>query len=82
MRVEFRVTASVMANGDIFVTGVALLYESTGGSHGGSDLDGRNSFSKLVPLDNFADVRDFVVYNDDEGGDSGTITITFSNTDV
>ncbi|AYV44962.1 hypothetical protein CFHF_06800 [Caulobacter flavus] len=76
MRVELKLIGQVKLSGDILIQGSALLYEGT--SETTNDLDGDLDFTVLVPRDGVIS-RTVTVTNEDEGGDSGVISMTFSN---
>ncbi|MDG2529427.1 LGFP repeat-containing protein [Caulobacter endophyticus] len=76
MRVELKLIGQAKLNGDVVVQGTALLFEGT--SESTSDLDGDLEFTVLVPRDGVIS-RTVTVWNEDEGGDKGVITMTFSN---
>jgi hypothetical protein len=75
-RVELDLTGQMMDNGDVRISGNALLYEGTSESTG--DLDGRTDFTALVPRGKTVSSSQ-TVKNTDEGGDYANITITFNN---
>lgn len=76
LRVELKLDVTAYLNGDVKVTGDALLYEGT--SDTSDDLDGRLPIDFLVPRDNSI-TEEYTVYNQNEGGDSGYFKMTFSN---
>lgn len=75
-RVELDLTGQMMDNGDVRISGNALLYEGTSESTG--DLDGQTDFTALVPRGKTVSSSQ-TVKNTDEGGDYANITITFNN---
>lgn len=76
LRVELTLNAQVREAGDVRMVGMALLYEGT--SEQDSDLDGDEPISFLVPRDGFVS-KEYTVSNENEGGDTGVITLTVSN---
>lgn|GEM_PF-5327875 len=77
IRVELSVLIKQLANGDIHVSGKALLFEGTSENTG--DLDGQSSFTKDIRA-NTTDRISFRVRNTDEGDDYTDIFMEFSNT--
>jgi len=75
-RVELDLIGQVMDNGDIRISGKALLFEGT--SESTSDLDGKTEFTVLVPRGKTTSSSQ-TVKNTDEGGDYANITMTFNN---
>lgn len=75
-RVELDLTGQMMDNGDVRITGVALLFEGT--SDGTNDQDGRTDFTFLVPRGKTVS-NNQRVDNTDEGGDFATIDMTVNN---
>lgn len=75
-RVELNLTGQMLDNGDVRVSGVALMFEGTSESTG--DLDGRSDFTFLVPRGKSIS-NSQRVDNTDEGGDSATINMTVNN---
>ncbi len=78
-RVELDLTGQMMDNGDVRVTGFALLFE--GISDDTNDLDGRTDFTLLVPRGKTVS-NNQRVDNQDEGGDFATIDMTVNNSIV
>lgn len=76
VKVELRIDAQLTVSGDVRVVGQALLFE--GRSENSDDQDGDEPIQFLVPRDDFTS-RSYTVNNEDEGGDSGVITLTVSN---
>ena len=79
MRVEVILVGQARNNGDVKISGKALLYEGT--SEQTNDLDGDEPIEIIVPCDGFRSYS-LTVNNEDEGGDFADVTLTFSNTSV
>ncbi len=77
MRVELSALVKQLANGDVNVSGKALLFEGT--SENTSDLDGQSGFNKNIAA-NTTNSISFRVRNTDEGGDYADILLEFTNT--
>lgn len=77
IRVELSITVRQIANGDVNVSGKALLFEGT--SEDTTDLDGQGTFNKNIRA-NTTDTVSLRVNNTDEGGDYSDIFLQFSNT--
>jgi hypothetical protein len=75
-RVELDLTGQLVDNGDVRVSGKALLFEGT--SENTDDLDGETNFTVVVPRGKTISSSQ-TVRNTDEGGDYAKITMTFSN---
>jgi hypothetical protein len=78
-RVELDLTGQMIDNGDVRVSGVALLFEGT--SEDTNDLDGRAEFTFLVPRGKTVS-NSQRVDNTDEGGDFATIDMSVNNSIV
>lgn len=77
MRVELTLIGQARSNGDVLITGQALLYEGT--SEQTNDLDGDEAINIIIPRDGFRSYS-FRVVNENEGGDFADMNLTFSNT--
>lgn len=75
-RVDLFVNGKREGNDDLFVSGVAVLYEGT--SESTDDEDGRIGFDFIVPKGNTL-TQSRRVTNVDEGGDYADFTITVVN---
>jgi hypothetical protein len=76
MRVELRLDAQALINGDVIIQGKIELYEGT--SEQTTDLDGTESVKFLIPRDNFV-AKTFTIRNTDEGGDFAVVTMNTGN---
>jgi hypothetical protein len=78
VRIELSLQAQMLSNGDVRLTGTAILYE--GNSESSGDRDGSATISIMVPKGQSVS-HQFVVRNTDEGGDYSRISFTATNSD-
>jgi hypothetical protein len=78
VRIELSLQAQMLSNGDVRLTGTAILYE--GNSESSTDLDGSATISIIVPKGQSVS-HQFWVRNTDEGGDYSRISFTATNSD-
>jgi hypothetical protein len=76
LRVELALDVQARSTGDVSITGKASLFEGT--SETSNDLDGDDAIQFIAPRDGFVSKK-YVVVNEDEGGDQGTITLSVAN---
>ncbi len=76
LRIELRLIAQALPNGNVRIRGNVKLYEGT--SETSNDLDGEKAFSTLVPANAYSS-KDVTITNQDEGGDYANISMHFGN---
>jgi hypothetical protein len=76
LRIELSVEVRQLDNGNITVSGRALLFEGT--SENSNDLDGQRSFNQTINANTTGTIS-FRVNNSDEGDDYSDIVMDFTN---